>query len=426
VHITVVGLSHKTAPVEIREKLTFSVQEQGKILRQLISCKNVAEGVILSTCNRTEVYAVVSDFNRGKDEIMSFLSDICALDKSELLNYLYFKDQESAIHHLFEVSSSLDSMVVGEAQILGQVKEAYQSSFENQATSVVLNRLFREAISVGKRVRTETGIGENAVSISYAAVQLAKKVFEDLKGHTALVIGAGEMSELTAQHLLANGVSAVLVANRTHERAVELAKRFKGKAIKFDDCQDFLKDADIVISSTGAPHYVIHSDIVLKAMRKRRNKPIFFIDIAVPRDVEPEVGDIYNVFLYDIDDLQLVVDANLAEREKEASKAGNIINKEVDKFLSWISSLEVVPTISDLRREAEEIRIVETEKVLAKMSHLSPSDRDLINVLTNGIVNKVLHKPTVGLKESADKKDGYIYIETLRCLFGLDKERNEE
>ncbi len=425
-HIAVVGLSHKTAPVEIREKLTFPAQEQGGALRQLISCENVAEGVILSTCNRTEIYAVVSDFSKGKDEVVNFLSGVCALDKSELLNYLYFKEQENAIRHLFKVSSSLDSMIVGEAQILGQVKEAYQSSFEVQGTSVVLNRLFREAISVGKKVRTETGIGENAVSISYAAVQLAKKVFEDLKGHTVLVIGAGEMSELTAQHLLANGVSAVLVANRTHERAVELAAKFNGKAIKFDDCQEFLKDADIVISSTGAPHYVIHSDVVSKAMRRRKNKPIFFIDIAVPRDIEPEVGEVYNVFLYDIDDLQSVVDVNLAEREKEANKAEKIIDKEVSKFLSWINSLEVVPTISALRREVEEIRMAEMEKVLARLKHLSSKDKNLIDALTNAIMNKVLHKPIVGLKESANKKDSYIYTESLRYLFDLSEKEGEE
>ncbi|MDO8885939.1 glutamyl-tRNA reductase [Candidatus Oleimmundimicrobium sp.] len=425
-HIIVVGLSHKTAPVEIREKLTFPLQDQEGPLQHLVSYESIAEGVILSTCNRTEIYVLASDLNKGKADILNFLSSFCDLDQDKILNYLYFKHQEKAVHHLFMVVSSLDSMVVGEAQILGQVKDAYQCAFENQATSTIFNRLFRETLSVGKKVRTETGIGENAVSISYAAVQLAKKVFGNLNGHTVLVMGAGEMSELTAQHLMANGVNSVLVTNRTHERAVDLAKKFNGKAIGFDDYHNYLQDADIVISSTGAPHYVIHRDVVAEAMRKRKNKPIFFIDIAVPRDIEPEVGELYNVFLYDIDDLQSVVNTNLAERNKEAVKAKRIIDKELNKFISWVNSLEVVPTISALKREAEEIRASETEKILSKMQDISSKDKNLINTLTSAIVNKLLHKPIVSLKESSNRKDGYIYTESARYLFGLNDDENEE
>jgi len=424
VHIMVVGLSHKTAPVEVREKLVFPIQEQGEIFQHLISHDNVAEAVILSTCNRTEIYAVVSDFKKGQDEIVGCLSSFCDLDKSKLLNYLYFKDSENAVCHLFMVTSSLDSMVVGEAQILGQVKEAYKCAFENEATSIIFNKLFRGALSVGKKVRTETGIGENAVSISYAAVQLAKKIFGNLKGHSVFIMGAGEMSELTAQHLLASGVSSVLVTNRTYERAVELAEKFKGKAIKFDDYHNHLQDADIVISSTGAPHHVIHGNVVAKAMQRRKNKPIFFIDIAVPRDVDPEVSDIYNVFLYDIDDLQSVVNTNIVEREREAKRAERIIEKEITKFLSWLNSLEVVPTISVLKKKAEGIRISESDKAFSKLQNLSPKDKNLINALTAGIVNKLLHEPIVRVKESADEKSGYIYTESLRYLFGLDDDES--
>lgn len=335
--------------------------------------------------------------------------------------YFYYHDSHEALHHLFRVAASLDSMVIGEAQILGQLKEAYTCSFEAEGTNVVLNRLFRHSFAVGKRVRTETEIGDSAVSISYAAVELAKKVFEDLRGRRAIIIGAGEMSELTTKYLVANGVSSVLVANRTYERAVELAERFSGRAVKFDELPEYIARADIIISSTGAPHYVIKKEDVAKAMQKRRNNPIFFIDIAVPRDVDPEVNNIYNAFLYDIDDLQSVVDANLSERAREAKKAEVIVEKEVEKFISWLSSLEVVPTISALKEVAEIIRQQETEKVFNKLGSLTERDKNIINALTSVIVNKLLHQPIVRIKECAERKDGYLYIESLRHLFDLEE-----
>ncbi len=303
-HIVVAGLSHKTAPVEVREKLSFGENRLEEALHHLVAHEHLSEAVIISTCNRTEVYLV------------------------------------------YRVVSSLDSMVVGEAQILGQVKSAYSHAFEAGVTNVVLNRLFRQALSVGKKVRTETEIGESAVSISYAAVELAKKVFEDLEGRVVMVIGAGEMSELTAMHLVESGASSVLVSNRTFERAVEIAKRFGGKAVKFDAMLNHMVDADIVISSTGAPHFVLKREDVALIMHRRRGKPIFFIDIAVPRDIDPEVNKLDNAYLYDIDDLQAVVNTNIAERDREGQRAELIIDKEVEDFAAWLNSLEVVPTIA--------------------------------------------------------------------------------
>jgi len=420
VYVVVVGLSHKTAPVEIREKLSFPEGKLKESLRRLLSYPHISEGVVLSTCNRTEVYAVCNNPRKGREDIVKFLCDYHELEKRELSRYLYFHDSIDAIHHLFDVAASLDSMVVGEAQILGQVKEAYNHSFEIGATSIIFNRLFRHAFRVGKRVRTETRIGESAVSISYAAVELAKTVFEDLKGHTVMIIGAGKMSELTAKHLLANGVSSVIVSNRTYERAVELAERFQGKAVRFDENIKYMAKADIVISSTGAPHYVVKKDDVAKVMQMRRNRPIFFIDIAVPRDVDPGVNDLYNVFLYDIDDLESVVKANLAEREKEAEKAEAITDGEVEEFLSWLQSLEVTPIVFALKERAESIRRAEMTRVLGKLD-LSEEEKNAINVLTGAIVNKLLHQPIVRIKECANQKDGYVYIESLRRLFGLEE-----
>lgn len=424
-YITTLGLSHKTAPIEIREKVSLE-REIDEALRSLIDKENVKEAVIISTCNRTEIYSVLLDIDEGKKEILDFLSKKSKVDlkKLEPLTYLY--EGKHAIRHLFEVSASLDSMVVGEAQILGQLKEAYALASELQATDVIFNRLFRRAFRVGKRVRTETPIGESAVSISYAAVELAKKVFEDLKGRTVMIVGAGKMSELTAKHLKDQGVASVLVSNRTHDKAVELAKTFGGKAVKFDDLNKEMAAADIVISSTAAPHPVILKDSMAQAMKARRNKPIFIIDIAVPRDVEPEVNTLYNVYLYDIDDLQNVVENNLAQRQKAAKYAEEIIAEEIKQFTGWLSSLEVAPTISELKEISEKIREEELEKVLARLHGLDEHDQEHIKALSNVLMNRLLHEPIVRLKELAKHKDGYTYIESLRHLFGLNTEELKE
>lgn len=424
-HIIVSGLSHKTAPVEIREALNFPEHSLGEALNNLTSYAHINEGVILSTCNRTEIYAVAGDIDSGRENIISFLEDRHGLKDCRIEDYLYFHDSLAAVNHLFRVVSSLDSMVVGEAQILGQAKEAYANAFEAQTTNLVLNRLFRQAFAVGKRVRTETDIGENAVSISYAAVQLAKKVFSDLTGKSVMIVGAGKMSELTAKHLLANGVSDVIITNRSYDKAVDMAKVFCGRAVEFDHLVDEMAGADIVISSTGAPNYVIDKEDMKAVMAKRRHRPIFLIDIAVPRDIDPETNDVDNVYLYDIDDLQSVVESNLAERSREAKGAEKIIKVEIQDFLTWQSALEVVPTISELRQKAERIRQGEIEKIASKMGDLSDEQRNALNALTSGIINKLLHEPMVRLKDSARHKEGYLYVDSLRHLFALDEDGDE-
>lgn len=418
--IIVTGLSHKTAPVEVREKLSFPAEKQKEALGLLLKSPVLSEGVILSTCNRTEIYAAAMDLEAGRREVVSFLCQTCDVKPSGLEKYLYFLDSENAIRHLFRVASSLDSMVIGEAQILGQVKEAYHYAYESGSTSIIFNKLFNHAIMVGKKVRTETEIGESAVSISYAAVELAKTVFEDLAGRTVMILGAGKMSELTAKHLQANGITSILVANRTHERAVEFAAKFNGKPVRFDEFTDYMPFADIVICSTGAPNYILGQEAISEVMRRRKNKPIFIIDISVPRNIDPAVGDAYSVYLYDIDDLQSVVDANLSERAREAEKAEFVVEREIQEFMTWLGGREVVPTIAALREKAEQIRLEEVEQIMNKLQHLDERERNLINALSSTIVNKLLHEPLVRMKECADKKDGYVYIESLRHLFALD------
>ena len=420
-HLTLVGLSHKTAPIEIREKLTFPAHRQADALAALIATPEVAEAVILSTCNRTEIYAVTAN-DAGGEAVVDFLADYQGLDRHELARYLYHAQGEAAVRHLFRVVASLDSMVLGEAQILHQVKEAYQSAFDNGACSRVFNKLFRLSFEVGKRVRTETEIGENAVSISYAAVELAKKVFDTLEGRTILVLGAGKMSELTAKHLVSQGVHSVLVANRTYERAVELAERFDGEAIRYDDLFTRMHDADIVISSTSASHFVVSRDEVAGAMRGRGGRPLFLIDIAVPRDIDPEVNSLSNVFLYDIDDLNGVVESNLEERMREARRAEIIIEEEIATFDTWLDSMEVVPTVAAMRAKAEAMRQEELSRAIKRLGGLSEKELKTVEALTEAIVNKMLHGPTMRLKVVAAEKDGYVYVEAARRLWGLDEE----
>lgn len=418
-HLTLVGLSHKTAPIEIREKLTFPAHVQSAALAALTSRDDIAEAVILSTCNRTEIYAVATSED-GSDAVIDFLCDFHGLDKHELVRYLYVVDSHAVVKHLFRVVSSLDSMVVGEAQVLHQVKEAYDHSCEAGSAQRLFHRLFRQSFEVGKRVRTETAIGESAVSISYAAVELAKKVFDTLEGRTVLVVGAGKMSELTAKHLVSHGVKSVLVANRTWERAVELAEKFEGTAIPYEQLFERMREADIVISSTSAPHYVIGKEQVSAVMRGRRT-PLFFIDIALPRDVDPTVNDLAGAFVYDIDDLNGVVQSNLEERMQEAKRAETIIDEELAVFEAWIESLSVVPTIAAIRAAAEQVRTDEYAKAVKRLGSLSEKDLATVEALTQAIVSKMLHGPTARLREAAGEKDGYAYVESARLLYGLDE-----
>ncbi|MGH7255703.1 MAG: glutamyl-tRNA reductase, partial [Nitrospirales bacterium] len=345
-HIIVVGLSHKTAPVELREQLAVPESRIGEALSRLMAYPGIKESLLLSTCNRVEVYAVVEEVEAGFASVQEFLADThLSLSSEELTPHLYWYTGERAVGHLFRVASSLDSMVVGEPQILGQVKDAFEMALAHKTSDVILNKVVKKAISVAKRVRTETKIAETAVSISYAAVELAKKIFSELKEQTVLLVGAGEMAKLAARHLVNQGVRQVLITTRNPHNAVELAKRFNGIPVPFDEFRRKLAEADIVLCSTGAAQYLIHAEDVQRAVRQRRNQPIFLIDISVPRNIDPAVKDIDNAFLFDVDDLESHVEQNQEERLREAGKAERMIEEDVQAILHWMKSLEVTPTI---------------------------------------------------------------------------------
>jgi glutamyl-tRNA reductase len=426
VEIIVVGLNHNTAPIEIREKLAFNDHQLREGLAHLICYPGVQEGLILSTCNRVEVYAVVDQVQDGFHQVQQFMVNHGAGASDEALSQaisksLYFHSNTEAIRHALRVTASLDSMMVGEPQILGQVKEAFEAALHQKATGVVLNKLFKKAISVAKRVRTETQIAENAVSISFAAVELAKKIFGSLTDQEVLLIGAGEMAELAVRHLVSAGIRHLMITTRTYHNAVELAKQFGGVPIHFEEFPRQLSRADIILCSTGAAHYVIQHDHVAEAIQHRKNRPIFLIDISVPRNIDPQVNRIDNVYLYDIDDLQSVVDANVQERQQEALKAEEIVDEEINSIQRWMKSLEVVPTITALRKRADEIRMSEVERIRGKLAHLTKEEQDWIEALAAGIVNKLLHTPLTVLKNEANSSNGSLYIEAARRLFQLDK-----
>ena len=399
--LVVLGVNHNSAPVEVREKLAFDLKELSEAVGDVFSkMPGVDEKVILSTCNRVEIYAHVDDVDEGIASIKRFIYNYHEIPAGVLDRHFYSFTMDEAIEHLFEVSASLDSMVIGEPQILGQVKDAYQSARKVKSTGRVLNQLFEKAFNVAKRVRTETSIAESAVSISYAAVELATSIFGNLEGRTVLLIGAGEMIELAGKHLINQGVKTILVSNHNYDRAANLATELGGSAIHFDSFTDEMKNADIVISSTAAPHYVIKREKVEDAIKHRAGKPIFFIDIAVPRDIEPTINDLNNVFLYDIDDLNNVVNQNRAEREKEAEKAREIIKAEVTSFNSWLDRLEMEPTIVAMRKKVQEIQCREVEKTFAKVT-FNEDQKAAIKAMTASITNKILHDPTLHLKRQA-------------------------
>jgi glutamyl-tRNA reductase len=417
--LIVLGLNHKTAPIEIRERLAFPEDRIETALHQVKSLTSLKENMILSTCNRVEIYAASREIENAILDLKHFLSRYHALSLKEFEKNLYSFVGEEAVKHIFRVASSLDSMVVGEPQILGQIKSAYNIAVESKTSGLILHRLLHRAFHVAKRVRTETKIGDRAVSVSFVAVELAKKIFETLEKKMVLLIGAGEMCELAARHLVSEGVEKVLVTNRTYERAVALAQEFKGEAIPFDEIGQGLKKADIVISATDSPQYLIHHDQVTKVIKDRKNRPIFFIDIADPRNIEPSVGDIENVYLYNIDDLKKVADENIKDRGKEAQKAEAIVQEEVIKFVNWYHSLEVTPTIVALRKKFEEIGKKELEKTLSLHPNLSDKEKKSLEALTSAILNKILHTPSTLLKQSNEEAMADLYLDTLRTLFQL-------
>ncbi len=417
--IIVLGLNHKTAPVHIRERVAFPEKTIHEPLRALHGAAGVRETMILSTCNRVEIAAVVESREQGAAAVRAFVAAHHEVPEGDLAPHLYLHAGADAVRHLFRVASSLDSLVVGEPQILGQVKDAYQYAREAGAIGMVLDRLLKKALSVAKQVRTETEIARSAVSVSFAAVELAKKIFGEIEGRSAMIIGAGEMAELAVKHLVSSGVREVLVVNRTFEKAVALAQEFGGTAVKYEDLFDQLVISDIVISSTGAPHFIIKGEDVRKVMARRRHRPMFFIDIAVPRDIEPSVNDVDNAYLYNVDDLQSVVDGNIKERRKEADKAEKIVEEEVGTFEKWIASLQVVPTIVQLRQSVDAMRAAELEKSLGRLAHLADKDREQVKLLTQSIVNKILHSPLTVLKESSQSPEAGVYLEVTRRLFNL-------
>lgn len=424
--IVIIGLNHKTAPVEIRERLAFPSEDTAKVLEAMRQETYVDEIILFSTCNRVEFLFTTQDMPKAVEAVKDFVAKFKKTPRDVFEQALYVYNGEEAVQHIFRVASSLDSMVVGEPQILGQIKEAYQEASNHRTCGVILNRLMHRSFSVAKRVRTETGIGGHAVSISYAAVELGRKIFDVLEGKAVLLIGAGEMAELAVEHLVTNRASPIFVANRTFERGLEIAERFKGTAIRFEEICDYLKQVDIVISSTGAPHYILVRDDFKGVMRARKNRPLFFIDIAVPRDIDPEINHIDNVYVYDIDDLKSAIQENIDERQREALRAERIVDEAVVMFLRWVQSLDVVPTIVALRDKIEEIRQAELKKTFASMASVSEESRAAIDRLTAALVKKILHDPTVFLKQSGHKDKKSLYIDITRKLFNLDAQNNRK
>ncbi len=417
-HIVTLGLNHQTAPVDTREKLAFKSEEIPGALRRLLDTSRLNEALILSTCNRVELYGFTPELKNCRNELETFLADFHQLETADFSDNLYFHTGTEAIRHSFRVASSLDSMVIGEPQILGQLKDAFFIASEARSTGLILNRLMHRSFFIAKEVRTRTKIASAAVSVSFAAVELAKKIFGDLKGRKVMLIGAGEMCELAARHFVNQGVGQVLVTNRTFSRARELAAEFEGLAVSFDSFRQELDEADIILSSTGSPDYLIGPAELSAALKKRRNRPIFLIDIAVPRDIDPKVNELDNIYLFDVDDLKEVITENLDQRQQEALRAERLVDLEVEKFEQWLASLAVTPTIKALRRQVSEIARRELEKTLAGLPDLGEKERRKLEAMVNAITNKILHPPLNYLKAREQHEDRQPAA-TIRRIFNL-------
>jgi glutamyl-tRNA reductase len=414
--IVVVGLNHETAPVALREALAFPKDRLAEALARVREETGLGEAVILSTCNRVEVYGRSAEDPR--DAVAAFLARFHAREPAEVAPHLYRLEGEAAVRHAFRVAASLDSMVMGEPQILGQVKDAYQAAEKAGSLGSVLNALRNRSIAAAKRARTETAIGRNAVSVSHVAVELARKIFGDLRDRSVLLVGAGKMSEVAARQMVRDGARASVLGGRTFEKAEQLAAALGGRAAPFEELRSELARADVVISGTGAPGVVIQRADVEAAQAARRGRPLFLIDIAVPRDVAEDAGRVSGVFLYDLDDVRKVAEANLRERRKEASAAEAILEHEIREFLDWRRSLDVVPLLVELRRRADEIRRTEIEKARRRLGPLTPEQESALEAATTAIVNKLLHAPTVQLKQMAGDGQGE-HVWLIRKLFGL-------
>ncbi|MGF6948223.1 glutamyl-tRNA reductase [Neobacillus sp. B4I6] len=420
-HTLVIGINYKTAPVEIRERLSFNEADLAEAIKKLNTKKSILENIILSTCNRTEIYAVVDQLHTGRYYIKEFLSEWFGIEQKEFSPFLFVYEDDGAVDHLFNVTCGLNSMVLGETQILGQVRTSFMLAQEVGTTGTVFNHLFKQAVTVAKRAHSETDIGANAVSVSYAAVELAKKIFGSLANKHVLIFGAGKMGELAAQNLHGNGVKKVTVINRTYEKAQDLAHRFSGKARSLAELEKSLAEADILISSTGAKDFVISKEMMVKVEKKRKGKPLFMVDIAVPRDLDPRIAELENVFLYDIDDLEGIVEANLQERKKAAEKIMLMIEKEIVEFKQWLGMLGVVPVISALREKAHVIQSETMVSLERKLPNLSERDLKVLNKHTKSIINQLLKDPILQAKELAARPDANQAMDLFMKIFNIEE-----
>ncbi|MCC7174145.1 MAG: glutamyl-tRNA reductase [Bryobacterales bacterium] len=419
--LSVTGLNHKTAPVEVREKLAFEERALGEALRELKSFPEVSEALVLSTCNRVEVALATGDEADSRAVAAGFLAGSRQVEPQRLEQHLYHHQDREAVRHIFRVASSLDSMVVGESQILGQMKTAYALAKAHGSMGGYLENVLSRAFSVAKRVRNETEIGQSAVSVSFVAVELAREIFGSLAGKKVLVVGAGKMSELAARYLHRSGASQIFVTNRTHDRAVEMASLFQGTVVEYNRFIARLPEIDIVITSSGAPHFILGKEEVKHAIEVRRNRPMFLIDIAVPRNVDPAVNQIDNVFLYDIDDLQRVAEQNRQGRMVRAEQAEQIVSEEVDRLLARLKAREVAPTIVRLQEQLEQLRLAELERLRPRLGPLSASQEEALEALTRGIISKIAHAPIAELRRQAAEPDGVQAVDVIRRVFRLEE-----
>lgn len=424
-HILKVGFNYKTAPVEIREKLTFSDQTIEEAMVQLKMQKSVLENVIVSTCNRTEIYAVVDQIHTGRHYIKQFLADWFQVEKKTFTAYLQIAENDGAIEHLFRVSAGLDSMILGETQILGQVREAFFTAQNVKTTGTIFNELFKQAVTFAKRAHKDTAIGEHAVSVSYAAVRLARKIFGDLQNKHVVINGAGEMGELAVKNLQGSGASNITVVNRTFANAEILAEKFHAKAKTADKLSEILLDADILISSTGANSAVLTKETLAPILKQRKGSPLFLVDIAVPRDLDPKIGELDNVFLYDIDDLQHVVDENLASRETAAESIEIMLEAEIVAFNEWVTTLGVVPVISALRHKALSIQAETMNSIERKIPDLTTREKKVLNKHTKSIINQLLKEPITQAKELAASENPEEALSLFVDILGIDEEVKE-
>ena len=417
--VLVLGLSHKTAPVEVRERFAVSGERADLLLGSLVERPGIDEACILSTCNRVE-FLVRSDLADGAEaQLLELLGESYSAPIRQAEPYLYRYADRDAVRHIFRVASSLDSMVVGEPQILGQVKEAYQAAKRAGTVRGPLDQLLTAAFRVARRVRNETGIGQMAVSVSYVAVELAKKIFGEMEGLSVLIVGAGKMSEATARRLKSAGAAKTYVTNRTFERAQELARQFDGEAAPYDRLLELLTKVDVVISSTGAPGFILNKETAKGVAAARRGRPLFFVDIAVPRDIDPEINALDEMFVYDIDDLQQVADANLKQRRREAEQAEQIVEEEVDKMLRRLRGAQLGPTIASLQKQLEDVRRAEMERFRARLGPLTPDQEKTLEALTRAMMNKVAHHPITEMKQMEGHPDGARYLDFVRRTFNL-------